>query len=170
MTKITKKWKNPGSVNSSNYSGLYRSWKNMLVRSGNKDGKNPTYSDVTVCREWYDYDVFFEWAIENGWKKGLCLDKDSIIPGNREYKPEACKWVSRGENSAERNKRIPTKISGNNPFAKKVQCVETGKIYECCRDAERELNIPFQSVSSAANPKCIRNKLAGGYHWKYLED
>lgn len=188
---MSKKWKNPGK--GTEYEGIYNSWNHLFQRAKNKGGKYPTYTDVTVCKEWYDYDVFFEWAVNNGWKKGLCLDKDSIIPGNREYKPEACKWVTRSENCKEMVNRLGSpmkkpevskKFKGdNNPMkrldvrekfkgknnygAKKVQCIETGVIYDCCKDAERELELPNCSVSMSANPNCSQ-QTAGGYHWRYV--
>lgn len=192
MSRI-KKWKNPGTDRNSGYNGLYSSWCDMKRRVGNKVGNRPTYSDVTVCEEWYDYDIFFEWAIKNGWKPGLCIDKDILKPGNRIYCPEYCCWVTRSENSKEclkrngvplKNPEIAAKRSGdkhpmknletklkvsgkNNRNAKKVKCIETGKIYECCADAELELNLSRSSVSNAANPKGHR-KTTNGLHWEYV--
>ena len=165
--KFISEWKNEGSKNTSKFSGLYRSWKNMLIRAGNSDGKNPTYSDVSVCDRWLSYDNFFD-DMSSTWFKGATLDKDIIKPGNRIYCPEYCKWVSKSENISERNKRVKTKSGSLNPASKKVKCIETGEIFDCCRDAERKYNTPAQAVSSAANPNCVRNKTAAGYHWEYV--
>lgn len=54
---------------------------------------------VTVCDEWkIDYQKFLDWALENGYKKGLFLDKD--IKGNGKlYSPETCSFVTRSENN-----------------------------------------------------------------------
>lgn len=166
-----KKWKNPGSNLNSEYHGLYNSWRDMKYRAANHSGKYPSYSGVTVCKEWYDYDVFFEWAIKNGWKPGLTLDKDSIIPGNREYKPDACKWITRSENVKESLNRNGNpnlnKFAGDHPTSKKVRCIENGLIYGSCRDAENKLDLVEGSVARVANPKASQ-KTSKGYHFEYI--
>lgn len=175
---MKKKWKNPGAERNSSYAGLYRSWKAIFKRVGNKDGIHPTYSDVTVCDRWFSYDNFFE-DMADTWFNGATIDKDTIKPGNRIYCKEYCKWITKSENVKERNERIgrpnPTirpeikiKISGSNNYkSKKVKCIETGKIYDCCKDAECDLKLYISAVSNAANPK-RREKTAGGYHWEYI--
>lgn len=58
---------------------------------------------VRVCKEWReDGQKFFNWAINNGWKQGLQLDKDIIplklgIPAKL-YSPKMCCFVTREEN------------------------------------------------------------------------
>ncbi len=51
-----------------------------------------------------------------------------------------------------------------NKTRKSVQCIETGKIYEGLRIAEKETGISHTNISSA----CRKNCCAGGYHWKYV--
>ena len=55
--------------------------------------------DVTISDEWKDKpEVFVKWAIENGWQKGLHIDKDilckekGIFP--HVYSPDTCQWVT----------------------------------------------------------------------------
>ena len=60
---------------------------------------------VRVCQEWLDNpESFYKWALQNGWKKGLHVDKD--IKGNDLlYSPETCSIVTQAENNAaKRNK------------------------------------------------------------------
>jgi hypothetical protein len=53
---------------------------------------------VSVCDEWVnDYKVFLKWAKENGWKKGLQLDKDKLGNGFM-YSPSTCCWLTQSEN------------------------------------------------------------------------
>lgn len=54
---------------------------------------------VTVCKEWLDSpEAFFKWAQENGYEKGLQIDKDElshklgIEPPI--YSPETCQFVT----------------------------------------------------------------------------
>lgn len=54
-----------------------------------KDYINYTQKGIVVCEEWFDFDQFKNWALANGWKKGLTLErKDS----NKNYCPENCIW------------------------------------------------------------------------------
>lgn len=62
---------------------------------------NPSYQDVSVCSEWHSFQVFAEWfsSQEMAGTKGFQLDKDLIIPRNREYSPAACSFVPSQINS-----------------------------------------------------------------------
>lgn len=52
---------------------------------------------IGVCDEWRDHlDVFIAWALENGYKPGLTIDR---IDHNKGYEPSNCRWVTRSENS-----------------------------------------------------------------------
>ncbi len=66
-------------------------WKSMLKRSYNIEykTKNPTYRDVTVCKEWECFQVFAEWFYKD-YKEGYVLDKDILLKGNKIYSPETC--------------------------------------------------------------------------------
>lgn len=80
-------------------------------------------------------------------------------------------WCTHDYNSkyGTRGKRISENVSGyKHHSAKKVLCIETGEIFECCRDAEKKIGVARCSVSKAANPK-QEQQTSGGYHWKYIE-
>lgn len=53
----------------------------------------------------------------------------------------------------------------NNPNAKAVRCIETGKIYACMKEAEFETGASNHNISSVCNG---RLKTTGGYHWEYV--
>lgn len=62
---------------------------------------------VTVCDEWIeDKQEFIDWAIANGWKNELELDKD-ILGDGLLYSPTTCCWVTREVN--QKFKRPPRK-------------------------------------------------------------
>ena len=79
---------------------LYAVWEDMKSRCYNLNDKR--YKDyggrgVTVCDEWINSPAaFIEWALENGWKTGLQIDKD--IKGGNIYSPENCTIVTNKEN------------------------------------------------------------------------
>ena len=51
---------------------------------------------ITVCGEWHDREKFRKWCIENGYKKGLRLER---IDSSKNYEPSNCKF-------GEKNKKI----------------------------------------------------------------
>lgn len=67
----------------------------MLSRCYNKSNKSyKTYGakGVRVCDEWLkSFESFYEWAISNGYAKGLTIDR--INPKGC-YAPDNCRWVS----------------------------------------------------------------------------
>lgn len=81
-------------------------YRNMISRCNNPKSKyyqNYGGRGVKVCDEWMNsYYVFYLWCMENGWQKGLQLDKDIKarkmgLPSNL-YSPERCSFVTRKEN------------------------------------------------------------------------
>jgi hypothetical protein len=101
------KFKNPNSlsvcgigyVGSGKYSSkdnniAYKKWISMLNRCYNKvvQLKQITYKDVTVCKEWHNFQNFAEWFYKN-YIDGWCLDKDILVKGNKVYSPETCCFV-----------------------------------------------------------------------------
>ena len=78
----------------------YQSWVDMLKRAYDPKlhEKYPTYSDVTVCKEWHSFSAFRAWWLDN-YREGWHLDKDILVVGNREYGPDACIYVPRWLNA-----------------------------------------------------------------------
>lgn len=76
---------------------LYNKWCSMRERCNNPhNGSYHRYGGkgITVCEEWNDFEAFYEWSIENGWKKGLTIDR---IDNAKGYSPDNCRYVSHKE-------------------------------------------------------------------------
>ena len=87
----------------------YQTWIEMLRRCYSPlfQQRNPTYIGCTVDPQWYSLSTFTEWALNNGYEKGLHLDKDMLTPGNKVYSPDTCIFISKELNKLLTiNKRI----------------------------------------------------------------
>ena len=77
---------------------LYRRWNDMKSRCYNPNScnyKNYGARGIKVCDEWLGedgYNNFEKWALKNGYKKELSLDK---IDNNSNYSPNNCRWTTR---------------------------------------------------------------------------
>lgn len=80
----------------------YEVWGAMLKRCYSKitQEHSPSYVGVTVCDEWFDFQVFCQWFNDN-YKEGMHLDKDILSKGSRQYNPLNCSFVSVAENNIE---------------------------------------------------------------------
>lgn len=85
-------------------------WKAMIHRcyyNNNRFYKNYGGRGIKVCHEWItSLLTFYEWAIRNGWKKGLSIDR---IDNDGHYEPKNCRWVTVAENS----RRSKTRLNNN---------------------------------------------------------
>ena len=78
----------------------YYAWADMLRRAYDPKfhAEHPTYSDVTVCKEWHSFSAFRSWWL-NHYREGFSLDKDLLVVGNREYGTYTCVYVPRWLNN-----------------------------------------------------------------------
>ena len=78
----------------------YTRWASMLSRCYSKSyqSSRPSYVGCTVAKEWHTFSVFRDWMKGQRWK-GKSLDKDLIVPDNREYGPDTCIFVDSSVNS-----------------------------------------------------------------------
>lgn len=78
---------------------LYTIWCNMKARCGNpKSIEYDSYGGrgISVCSAWLSFDVFAKWALENGYKEGLSIERIDV---NGNYCPDNCKWIELSDQS-----------------------------------------------------------------------
>jgi hypothetical protein len=82
---------------------LYKVRNKMMTRCYNaKQSDYPYYQGkgITVCDEWINKpESFIEWAKNNGWIKGLSIDR---IDSNKGYSPDNCQFITVSENVKKR--------------------------------------------------------------------
>lgn len=79
---------------------LNKIWRMMRQRCYNPNDQayhNYGAKGVEVCDEWFRFDNFLEWALTNGYKDGLTLDR---IYADKDYQPDNCRWVTKKENTS----------------------------------------------------------------------
>lgn len=86
---------------------LYGIWNQIKYRCNNINHKH--YKDyggrgITLCKEWYEYEVFRKWCLENGVAHGLSIDR---INNDGNYEPSNCRFATSKEQA--NNKRTTKK-------------------------------------------------------------
>ena len=104
-----------------NYLPIYFAWYTMAQRTTDPkyQAKRPTYKGTWVCEEWKLFSNFLNWCLENGYRKGLQLDKDIIDIGNKCYSPDSCVFVNNALNQL-----LTHKQSSNSGLPIGVVCSE----------------------------------------------
>ena len=95
--------KNPNYRHGGKGSALYNKWRGIKLRCLNP--KHPQFKDyggrgVTICDEWLKFIPFRDWALNNGYKEGLEINR---IWNDGNYEPSNCDFVTSAENC--RNRR-----------------------------------------------------------------
>ena len=82
---------------------LHRIWRHIKQRCNNPNDKGFQYyggRGISICEEWScDPEEFIRWALKNGYKKGLAIDRTNN-DGN--YEPSNCRFVTQSENNQNR--------------------------------------------------------------------
>lgn len=112
LSKINTKH---GDSHSKEFKQLYTIWNSMVNRSTNHNNKSSKYyvdklGDNCICEEWRkDYLSFKEWALNNGYKNNLSLDR---IDNSKGYFPDNCRWIPLGRQAS--NQTTNRKLTYNN--------------------------------------------------------
>lgn len=86
---------------------IYRIWNGIKSRCQNKNAKDyERYGGrgIAVCEEWQAFEPFYEWAMANGYRDDLSIDR---IDNDGNYCPENCRWTTvRKQSRNRRSNRI----------------------------------------------------------------
>ncbi len=71
---------------------IYSHMKDRCYNSNNFSYYKYGAKGITICDEWLnDRTTFFNWALENGYKDNLSIDR---IDGTKGYYPQNCRWAT----------------------------------------------------------------------------
>jgi len=82
---------------------LYRVWcdmKQRILNPSNRSYKDYGGRGITICNEWLEFIPFRDWALNNGYKESLFIDR---INPDANYEPSNCRFLTVEESN--RNKR-----------------------------------------------------------------
>lgn len=91
---------------------LHKVWKAMRKRCRNP--ANADYSHyggrgIKVCPEWQSYPAFREWALDNGYRDDLTIDRVDV---DGDYCPTNCRWVDRKTQGNNRSNNVYYAVDG----------------------------------------------------------
>ncbi len=144
------------------YTREYQLWKDMLRRcySETVQKKQPAYVGCTVEPDLQDFQIFAAWAnAQKGFHvPGYQMDKDLLVPGNREYRKDRVVFVPRALNNF---LIADTKRCGVYPQGVYLD-TEAGQFKAQLSVAGRRTNLGrYASVKAAAEAYAAAKTLAG---------
>lgn len=118
---------------------IYHKWENVKQRCNNPN--HPSYPNyggrgILMCGDWDNFEVFYTWAINNGYSDSLELDR---INNDGNYEPTNCRFITHKENNY--NKR-------------------TNVLYDYKGES---LSIEELSLKYHINPQTLRTRLFKGW-------
>ena len=91
------------------YKNLYNVWRGMRRRCTTPTHKSYHHyggRGIVICKEWDEYENFKVWALNNGYRSGLSIDRINV---DGDYEPSNCRWVTQKEqNNNRRNNHYVT--------------------------------------------------------------
>ena len=83
--------------------------KSRCRNPNNKSFKNYGGRGIKICDSWLKIENFKNWAIENGYKDTLIIER---IDNNKGYYPNNCRWASDEEQANNRRNTIKFRYNG----------------------------------------------------------
>lgn len=83
---------------------IYWTWHSMKSRVLDKNQKHYKHyggRGIKICNEWLKFELFYEWAINNGYKDDLTIER---VDNDGDYEPSNCTFIPlKDQNKNKRN-------------------------------------------------------------------
>lgn len=136
---------------------LYGVWGGIITRCENtrhRDYQHYGAKGVRMCEEWRrDFRKFYDWAMANGWKPGLTIDRIALGPSG--YSPENCRIVDRRGQSDNREVTLYVEYDGT--------------YIPVSRFAER-IGEPYQAIYHRYRDRLMVKQHDGTYKYRFASD
>lgn len=138
---------------------LYSIWCGIKYRLNHPTEKNECYKGISLCSDWMDFQVFYNWAIQTGYTTGLTIDR---INRHGDYCPDNCRWTNNVVQSQNRDgwktAEIPYKgVFKAKPRKGKILYRGTGKspyYYIITYNGKRYQSWGYSTAEEAYMAKC----------------
>lgn len=129
---------------------LYKIWRAIIKRCTKPKSVNYAYyggRGITVCEAWeHDYAIFKTWALTNGYKNNLTIDRIDVDKG---YSPENCRWATAEEQGSNKRNNVNWTYQGQtkhvSAWAKIIGISRTALMFRVTRSGwsiEKALSTP----------------------------
>lgn len=139
---------------------LYKIWTNMKQRCSNYENTRfDSYGGrgINICDEWLNFEVFYEWSMQNGYSDLLTIDR---IDNNKSYHPNNCRWVDNKIQCNNRNSNIIVEYEGNEitlkQFSEKIG-IDYSVINARYNRGDRSIERLCRPIGKGRNNKGISN-------------
>ncbi len=136
---------------------LHRIWANMKQRCGNPKSKDYRYygeRGIRVCDAWSDFETFFYWAMANGYKEGLTIERKD---NDGDYCPENCIWITAARQQSNTSKSRRYRLYG-----KEFTLTELCRLYGQPRstvESRLQRGVPIQEALKTSGRYHLNTKL-----------
>ena len=133
-------------------SELYMRWAAMLGRCRSAN-QNYGGRGISVCVDWADFSKFRRWAISNGYRKGLSIERKDV---NGNYEPENCEWIA-PERQQNNTRRSNWQVIDGREITLADLSRETGVPYKVLHNRIMRLGWDVKrAISEPINMRCLR--------------
>lgn len=116
---------------------LYLVWggiKNRCYNPNSTSFKNYGFRGIEMCNDWKnDYQSFKKWCFENGYEKGLSIER---IDNDKGYYPDNCKFATKEEQANNRTTTVLVEINGE---------------IKTLREFSKKYNIKYETIRARYN-------------------
>lgn len=142
---------------------IYYVWHDMKSRCEKKTHKHFRHyggRGISVSSEWSSFDSFIKWALANGYKEGLTIDR---IDNNGNYEPSNCRWTTWSVQINNRSNTIYYEAFGERMpciyFVKKYGINRTTLAYRIGTGLTVEEALSLPSTKKRIYGKCLKKRL-----------